>query len=108
MIYFFLNNTIDNYEIDFRADRKGNLGSLDFQGATKRSRPNLNLKSIVFCKVKEVPEFCDYKLTCLSAKNKKEWSTGEATYRELKGDIFILISLIIAFYYNKYMGLYFV
>lgn len=77
--------TEDKYELRINAQRKGHLGTLEFEGATKRSRPNIKVNGLIYCRIKRIPQLLQYQLTCISAKNKKEWTTGEALYRELKG-----------------------
>lgn len=49
------------------------LGGLEFDGATKRNKPNLNPGDLVFSRVSEYSKFIGAKLSCLnsgySAKN---------------------------------------
>lgn len=43
--------TQDFYNLDINSSHEGVLGALDFNGATKRNKPNLQLGSCVFCQV---------------------------------------------------------
>ena len=45
---------------------EGTLGNLEFDGATKRNRPNLNTGDLVFARVAEYSKFLGVKLSCLN------------------------------------------
>ena len=75
----------DKYELNINAHKRGDLGTLKFEGATKRSRPNIKVDSLIYCRVSKIPKHLNFELTCISSKNKKEWTTGESLFRELKG-----------------------
>jgi exosome complex component RRP40 len=83
--------TVDGFELDIRAEKKALLNSLAFEGATKKSKPNLNSGDLVFCRVAQVPSHLNIKVTCTSQTNKKEWSSGEALFGELKGGVEVVV-----------------
>lgn len=41
----------DYYTVDMGAPLDAVLGSLEFDGATKRNKPNINQGSLVYCRV---------------------------------------------------------
>lgn len=73
-----------HYVIDLGSGNYGVLPQLDFQGATKRNKPNLKIGSLVYTKVKFYDAQIEPLLTCMSDKNPKEWNTLESKYGELK------------------------
>lgn len=91
----------DNYEVDIRADRKGLLGVLSFQGASKKSRPNLIESDLVFARVQLIPEYLYYKLTCTSETNLKTWNSGESLFGSLNDGAEIVIPIFFAHFLLK-------
>lgn len=73
MIGVIKNKTTDNFILDINAPFDGILGALEFDGVTKRNKPNLNPGDIVFTRVSDYSKFIGAKLSCLnlgySAKN---------------------------------------
>ena len=63
------------------------LDSVEFNGATKRNKPNLKVGDVVFAKVASVNKFMAPVLTCKSKTCKKDWTSGESTYGDLKGGV---------------------
>lgn len=67
------NKTGENFIVDINAPMDGILGNLEFDGATKRNKPNLNIGDIVYTRVAEYSKFIGAKLSSLnsgfSAKN---------------------------------------
>lgn len=49
------------------------LGGLEFDGATKRNKPNLKVGSVVFCRLLEYSKHTGGKLSCINkgVSNKK-------------------------------------
>lgn len=74
----------DNYYLDINTSTDGVLGQLEFNGATKRNKPNLQLGDAVLCYVTECNKYLQPKLSCMSV-NDKDWATGETKYGLLKG-----------------------
>ena len=60
------------------------MGWLEFEGATKKNKPELSVGSLVYCKVNEFNKYLAVELTCKSRSVKKDWNSGEALYGELK------------------------
>ncbi|KAF4322573.1 hypothetical protein BBO99_00003750 [Phytophthora kernoviae] len=61
------------------------LGSLAFDGATKRNRPSLRLGSLVYARVSKTNPDVEPEITCEAPPSvtKKDWMTGLAIYGEL-------------------------
>lgn len=60
---------------------------MEFNGATKRNRPNLKVGDLIYAKVASVNKFTAPVLTCKSKTCKKDWTSGESTFGELKNGI---------------------
>ena len=73
------------YRVNILANKEASLNSIDFQGATRKTKPNLNVGDAVFAKVEKENKYSNANLTCKSSNNSKGWSSGESTYGELKG-----------------------
>ena len=65
----------DNYYLDINSSSEGSLGQLEFNGATKRNKPNLQLGDVVLSHVVESNKYLPPKLSCMST-NDKDWTTG--------------------------------
>ena len=63
----------------------GVLGAVAFDGATKRTRPHLNIDDLVYCRVLRVPRGGEAELTCCAPPKgpRREWTTGAATFGPL-------------------------
>jgi exosome complex component RRP40 len=68
------------------------LDSLAFNGASKRNKPNLKVGDIVYAKVSEVTRYMPPVVTCVSKSCKKDWTTGESTFGELKEGIDLVLN----------------
>jgi exosome complex component RRP40 len=77
--------TYEMYRVNILANKEASLNSIDFEGATRKSKPNLNVGDVVFARVEKENKYSNVTLTCKSLTNSKGWSTGESTYGELKG-----------------------
>lgn len=73
------------YKVDINSSKEGILNCVDFEGATKKERPNLEVGDIVYCRVLMDSKYENCLLTCKSENNNKSWSSGESTYGQLKG-----------------------
>ena len=73
------------YRVNILASKEASLNSIDFQGATRKTKPNLNVGDAVFALVEKENKYSNATLTCKSSINSKGWSSGESTYGELKG-----------------------
>ena len=77
--------TYEMYRVNILASREASLNSVDFEGATRKTKPNLNVGDIIFAKVEKDNKYSNAILTCKNPNNSKGWSSGESTYGELKG-----------------------
>lgn len=75
----------DQYKIDICSSRDASLGTIEFEGATKKTKPNLNVGDLVFAKVVRDNKFDSVTLTCKAEDNMKNWSSGESTFGQLIG-----------------------
>ena len=83
--------TFEFFRVNISTNKEATLNSIDFEGATRKTRPNLNVGDIVFAKVEKENKFSNVTLTCKSSSNKKGWMTGESKFGELKeGKVFEL------------------
>ncbi|CAH0513502.1 unnamed protein product [Peronospora belbahrii] len=73
------------YRVNIGAAASATLGSLAFDGATKRNRPSLRLGSLVYARVSKVNPNVEPEITCEAPPSvtKKDWMTGLAIYGEL-------------------------
>ena len=77
--------TFEFFRVNISTNKEATLNSIDFEGATRKTRPNLNVGDVVFAKVEKENKFSNVTLTCKSSSNKKGWMTGESQFGELKG-----------------------
>ena len=96
-----IKRSIDAYEVDIRADRSALLGVLSFQGATKKSKPNLVENDLVFAQMQQLPQYLLYKITCTSSKNSKTWNSGEAVFGCLMNGIEVIVPPFFAYFLSK-------
>ncbi|KAG4050367.1 hypothetical protein PC123_g14389 [Phytophthora cactorum] len=73
------------YRVNIGAAASATLGSLAFDGATKRNRPSLRLGSLVYARVSKTNPDVEPEITCEAPPSvtKKDWMTGLAVYGEL-------------------------
>jgi len=81
------------YEVEIKGPSLGLLGTLEFEGATKRNRPDLKVGDIVFCRVSVSNRDMQPILSCKSPSFNKSWVSGEALFVELKGGFMFDCSL---------------
>ena len=81
-----------SYELEIGAYCPAVLDALEFDGATKKNKPNLDINALVYCRVKAVDKFSRPVLSCMSPVHKKGWSTGESYFGPLKGGFLCEIS----------------
>src|SRR3990167_6351095 len=77
----------ESYGVDINCGQPAFLDSVEFNGATKRNKPNLKVGDAIFTKVESVNKFLAPVLTCKSKHCKKDWTSGESTYGQLKDGI---------------------
>ncbi len=75
--------TSENYLCSFKCGSEYLLNVLDFEGATKKNRPNLEVGSLIYARIVENSGYLRGKLSCINPTSKKEWVTGESLFGEL-------------------------
>lgn len=75
------------YSLDIRSCNEAQLSVLDFEGATKKNRPNYEVGQLIYCRVVEDNKYLKPKASCINPKSKKEWVTGESLFGDLKGGV---------------------
>jgi len=73
------------YKVDINSYTHAILNTKDFEGATKKSKPNLNLGDLVFARVYKVNKFDTPILSCISSNEHKNWASGESFFGLIKG-----------------------
>jgi len=46
---------------------------MDFEGATKKNKPNLQVGQYIFSRITETNHYLKGKLSCINPNSKKEW-----------------------------------
>ena len=83
--------TYEIFRVNISTNKEATLNSIDFEGATRKTRPNLSVGDVVFAQVEKENKYSNVTLTCKSSTNKKGWMTGESKFGELKeGKVFEL------------------
>ena len=83
--------TFEYFRVNISTNKEATLNSIDFEGATRKTRPNLSVGDVVFAQVEKENKYSNVTLTCKSSTNKKGWMTGESKFGELKeGKVFEL------------------
>lgn len=78
----------DGYRVDIGTAQSASLDGLAFEGATKRSKPNLKIGTLVYARVSVASRDMEPELECVDA------TTGKAEgFGELKGGLMIHTSL---------------
>ncbi|CAD8148447.1 unnamed protein product [Paramecium pentaurelia] len=70
-----------------------NLNQMDFEGATKKNKPNIQIGQFIYARVIELNHYLKGKLSCINPQSKKEWTTGENLFRELIGGVIVDLPL---------------
>jgi exosome complex component RRP40 len=73
------------YKVDINSYTHAILNTKDFEGATKKQKPNLNLGDIVFARVSKVNKFDTPMLSCINPLEHKNWASGESYFGNIKG-----------------------
>jgi exosome complex component RRP40 len=73
------------YKIDINSYTSAILNTKDFEGATKKTKPNLNLGDLVFARISKVNKFDTPLLSCISLHETKNWASGESYFGVIKG-----------------------
>jgi exosome complex component RRP40 len=80
------------YAVHIHASHPAHLSNLQFEGATKRNKPQFTTGTLVYARVAKVfpDNTLDPLLSCINGPNdggipRKDWMTNEGCYGELKG-----------------------
>jgi exosome complex component RRP40 len=73
------------YKVDIGTYTNAILNTKDFEGASKKTKPNLNLGDLVFARILKVNKFDAPVLSCVSQFDVKNWASGESFFGQLKG-----------------------
>ena len=77
------------YKVDINTYTNAILNNKEFEGASKKTKPNLNLGDLVFARVLKVNKFDAPILSCISQYDVKNWASGESFFGQLKnGNVF--------------------
>lgn len=74
-----IGKNMDQYKVDINSYIPAVLGTSEFEGATKKTKPNLKIGDLVFAKVVKTNKFDSPILSCISGDG-KTWSSGEAFF----------------------------
>uniref|UniRef100_A0A7S3ENW1 Ribosomal RNA-processing protein 40 n=1 Tax=Rhodosorus marinus TaxID=101924 RepID=A0A7S3ENW1_9RHOD len=75
----------EGYRVDIGSYEAAQLGSLSFEGATKRNRPYLNLGALVYARVVSCDKVMEPEISCIQPGSSKSWVSGESLFGELIG-----------------------
>ena len=79
-----VSRTADFYKLDINANFLAILPSTSFEGATKKSKPDLKVGQEVFSRVEKTSLHEGAQLSCIALNgDKKNWSSGEAFFGQL-------------------------
>ncbi len=85
----------DYYKVNIFSGSIAMLPRLAFEGASKRNKPELKRGDFIYGKVTLANKEFDTEITCISSfGTKKEWSSGETIYGELKDGVIIKVSIL--------------
>jgi exosome complex component RRP40 len=77
------------YKVDINSYTHAILNAKDFEGATKKQKPNLNLGDLVFARISKVNKFDTPTLSCINPLEHKNWASGESYFGGIKnGNLF--------------------
>jgi len=81
--------------VNISAQKPTLLAKLAFDGATKRNRPELKKGDVIYCRVVSAHPHMEPMLSCTAPVDRgvrKDWSSGEALYGELRGGLLVKVS----------------
>ena len=80
----------EQYTLDIGSACTAVLASIDFEGATRKLKPTVNVGDLIYARIKQpVNKFYKPVLTCIHPTCKKGWNSGEAYFGPLKGGFLI-------------------
>ena len=79
-----VNRQGEQYRVDIGDRFEAHLQFYDFEGATKRNRPQLESNTLIYARVESCSKLMNPVVTCKSLTNKKSWASGEALFGVVK------------------------
>lgn len=89
------------YKVDINSYTSAILNAKDFEGATKKQKPNLNLGDVVFARVSKVNKFDAPTLSCINPLEQKNWASGESFFGNIKGGNLFSFNRLHTWYFYK-------
>jgi exosome complex component RRP40 len=85
----------DGYRVRLGGAALGALPALAFDGATRRNKPALGPGAVVFARVATCSKHVEPELSCAAPPGapRRDWTTGEALYGELRGGALAAVPL---------------
>ena len=87
-----IDKTFDYYSVDVKGTDFFILNALEFEGATRKNKPDLEIGQLIYARVLCINEYERSELSCISPYHKKSWSTGEAFFQPLVDGFLIDVS----------------
>lgn len=82
------------YRLDIHSSSSAVLPGLEFDGASKRNKPNLQVGALVYARVAVADPDMEPELSCkVLSGPKKDWVTGDCVFGELKAGLTVPCSL---------------
>jgi exosome complex component RRP40 len=80
----------DIYRVNIGGPHPALLNNLSFEGAIKRNKPNFSSGTLVYARIATMPPSMDPTISCQLGPHdagipRKDWTSSESTYGELKG-----------------------
>ena len=91
--------SFEQLSVDIGAPTTAVLATIDFEGATKRNKPQVDVGDLVYARVKEpVNKFYKPVLTCIHPTVKKDFASGEAYFGILKNGFLLELPQVVTAY----------
>ena len=58
--------TAETFILDIGAPLDATLGALEFDGVTKRNKPNIQVGAVVYCRISEYSKYTGAKVSCIN------------------------------------------
>jgi exosome complex component RRP40 len=85
----------DQYRIDLGDRFEAYLQFDDFEGATKRNRPQLEPNMLIYARIETCSKHMNPVITCKSITNKKSWASGESLFGVLKDGLVLDVPIVL-------------
>jgi exosome complex component RRP40 len=88
-----INRQGEQYRVDIGDRFEAHLQFYDFEGATKRNRPQLEANTLIYARIESCSKLMSPVITCKSLSNKKSWASGEALFGVMKDGLVVECSI---------------